>query len=58
MELDNSFCLMGKFIKDLGRMTSDMVQVLVNLSMVQFTRVSGVMVILRELEFCSVHLES
>jgi hypothetical protein len=49
---------MGKSIKDLGRTISDTVQALVNLLTVQFTKVNGVMAILREQEFCSVHLES
>ena len=49
---------MEKSIKDLGRTILDTVQALVNLLMVQFTRVNGVMVIHREQEFYSVHLES
>ena len=49
---------MEKSIRDLGRMISDMVQVLANLSMVQFTKESGVMATLRVQEFYSVHLES
>ena len=46
---------MVKFIKDPLRMISDMVQVFVNSTMEQFTKVNGVMDILKELVFSLVH---
>lgn len=55
MELGNSLCPMVKFIKDPLRMISDMVQVFVNSTMEQFTKVNGVMDILKELVFSLVH---
>ena len=51
----NSSCPMVKFIKDPSKMISDMVQVFVNSTMERFTKVNGVMDILKELVFSLVH---